>query len=105
MEKLRVGVLGATGMVGQNYIALLENHPWFTVTYLAASERSAGSSYRQAVAGRWHMIGNIPTGVENLMVFSIDLFFLLLIAVSLIYTKKNMRQRIFRLYPMRQVIV
>jgi aspartate-semialdehyde dehydrogenase len=53
MAKIPVGVLGATGMVGQQYIALLANHPWFEVRYVAASPRSAGKSYRQAVAGRW----------------------------------------------------
>jgi aspartate-semialdehyde dehydrogenase len=72
MNKLRVGVLGATGMVGQNYIALLNNHPWFTVTYLAASEKSAGKRYRDAVAGRWHMPTDIPATVETLMVYAID---------------------------------
>jgi aspartate-semialdehyde dehydrogenase len=54
MEKIPVGVLGATGMVGQQYIALLANHPWFEVRYVAASPRSAGKSYKDAVAGRWH---------------------------------------------------
>ena len=46
MEKISVGVLGATGMVGQRYIKLLENHPWFKVTYVAASPRSAGKLYK-----------------------------------------------------------
>ncbi|MDR3146486.1 MAG: aspartate-semialdehyde dehydrogenase [Treponema sp.] len=53
MAKIPVGVLGATGMVGQQYIALLADHPWFEVRYVAASPRSAGKSYREAVAGRW----------------------------------------------------
>lgn len=66
--KLRAGVLGATGMVGQKYLALLENHPWFEVTYVAASERSAGKSYRDAVKGRWHMNDDMPKGIENLVV-------------------------------------
>ena len=52
MEKIKVGVLGATGMVGQRYIANLENHPWFEVTYVAASPRSAGKLYKDAVAER-----------------------------------------------------
>ena len=52
-EKLRVGILGATGMVGQRFISLLENHPWFEVTTLAASPRSAGKTYEEAVGGRW----------------------------------------------------
>ena len=55
MAKIPVGVLGATGMVGQNYIALLREHPWFEVAYLAASPRSAGQSYAEAAAGRWHL--------------------------------------------------
>lgn len=55
MEKIRVGVIGATGMVGQNYIRLLRNHPWFDVVYVAASPRSAGKTYGEAVAGRWLM--------------------------------------------------
>ncbi|WP_010253777.1 aspartate-semialdehyde dehydrogenase [Treponema primitia] len=54
MEKIPVGILGATGMVGQQYIALLANHPWFDVRYVAASPRSAGKVYREAVGGRWN---------------------------------------------------
>ena len=68
MEKMKVGVLGATGMVGQNYIRLLNNHPWFQVTYMAASPRSAGKKYIEAVAGRWLMDEDIPQAVENLVV-------------------------------------
>ncbi len=52
-KKLRVGILGATGMVGQRFISLLENHPWFEVTTVAASPRSAGKTYEEAVGGRW----------------------------------------------------
>jgi aspartate-semialdehyde dehydrogenase len=54
MAKIPAGVLGATGMVGQRYITLLADHPWFEVRYVAASPRSAGKKYRDAVAGRWH---------------------------------------------------
>ena len=54
-EKLRVGILGATGMVGQRFISLLENHPWFEVTAVAASPRSAGKTYEDAVGDRWKM--------------------------------------------------
>lgn len=54
MEKIPVGILGATGMVGQQYIALLANHPWFEVRYVAASPRSAGKVYQEAVGGRWN---------------------------------------------------
>ncbi|MDR2079696.1 MAG: aspartate-semialdehyde dehydrogenase, partial [Treponema sp.] len=55
MSKIPVGVLGATGMVGQMYMSLLADHPWFETAYAAASPRSAGKSYREAVAGRWHL--------------------------------------------------
>jgi aspartate-semialdehyde dehydrogenase len=72
MEKKRVGVLGATGIVGQNYIRLLEAHPWFEVSYVAASPQSAGKSYRDAVAGRWHMPAPLPKLVAGLTVNSID---------------------------------
>ena len=68
MDKVAVGVIGATGMVGQNYIRLLDNHPWFYVVYVAASPGSAGKCYKDAVAGRWHMQTEIPDMVENLMV-------------------------------------
>ena len=52
-EKLKVGILGATGMVGQRFITLLENHPWFEVVTLAASAHSAGKTYAEAVGDRW----------------------------------------------------
>lgn len=67
-EKIKVGVLGATGMVGQRYIKLLENHPWFEVSYVAASPRSAGKKYREAVAERWLIGAEIPAGVADLIV-------------------------------------
>ena len=67
-KRVSVGVIGATGMVGQNYIRLLNNHPWFEVAYVAASPRSAGKRYREAVAGRWHMLTDIPPGVADLLV-------------------------------------
>lgn len=68
MEKINVGVIGATGMVGQNYLRLLENHPWFDVTYVAASPKSAGKIYEEAVMGKWQMITDPPKGVRNLTV-------------------------------------
>ncbi|MGI5071021.1 aspartate-semialdehyde dehydrogenase [Treponema pectinovorum] len=68
MEKINVGVLGATGMVGQRYIKLLEDHPWFKVTYVAASPRSAGKLYKEAVANRWLIGTDIPEDVKNLIV-------------------------------------
>ncbi|ETB63776.1 TPA: aspartate-semialdehyde dehydrogenase [Candidatus Nomurabacteria bacterium] len=68
MKKIKVGILGATGMVGQNYIKLLENHPWFDVVYLAASTNSAGLKYTDAVKGRWQMTTPIPKKIENIKV-------------------------------------
>jgi aspartate-semialdehyde dehydrogenase len=68
MQKISVGILGATGMVGQNYIALLEGHPWFEVTYVAASPRSAGQKYRDAVKGRWHLASDMPERLGDLVV-------------------------------------
>jgi aspartate-semialdehyde dehydrogenase len=71
-EKLRVGVLGATGMVGQRYVTLLANHPWFQVVVVAASPRSAGKTYEQAVAGRWKMTDPIPDEIKSLTVLDVN---------------------------------
>ncbi len=68
MAKLKCGILGATGMVGQKFITLLENHPWFDVVALAASPRSAGKKYHEAVEGRWAQAKPIPASVKNLIV-------------------------------------
>ncbi|WP_244835282.1 aspartate-semialdehyde dehydrogenase [Clostridium sp. BJN0001] len=71
-KKLKVGVIGATGMVGQRFITLLENHPWFEVTALAASKRSAGVTYEKAVDGRWKMDSDIPEKAKNMVVMDAD---------------------------------
>ncbi|MDE6749318.1 MAG: aspartate-semialdehyde dehydrogenase [Lachnospiraceae bacterium] len=71
-EKLRVGILGGTGMVGQRFIALLENHPWFEVTTIAASPRSAGMTYEEAVSGRWKMDTPIPEAVKKIIVLNVN---------------------------------
>ncbi|WP_092475999.1 aspartate-semialdehyde dehydrogenase [[Clostridium] polysaccharolyticum] len=71
-ERLRVGILGATGMVGQRFIALLENHPWFEVVTVAASPRSAGKTYEEAVGGRWKMDTPMPEAVKNLVVMNVN---------------------------------
>ena len=71
-KKLRVGILGATGMVGQRFISLLENHPWFEVTTVAASPRSAGKTYEEAVGGRWKMTTPMPEKVKNLVVMNVN---------------------------------
>ncbi len=71
-EKLKVGILGATGMVGQRFISLLENHPWFEVTTVAASPRSAGKTYEEAVKGRWKMAAPMPERVGKLPVMNVN---------------------------------
>jgi aspartate-semialdehyde dehydrogenase len=71
-EKLKVGILGGTGMVGQRFIALLDNHPWFEVTTIAASERSAGRTYADAVGNRWKMATPMPDAVKNLIVMNVN---------------------------------
>lgn len=71
-EKLRVGILGGTGMVGQRFISILENHPWFEVTTIAASPRSAGKTYEQAVGGRWKMTTPMPDAVKNIVVKNVN---------------------------------
>ena len=71
-EKLRVGILGGTGMVGQRFISLLENHPWFEVVTIAASPRSAGKTYEEAVGGRWKMQTPMPEAVKNIFVKNVN---------------------------------
>ena len=71
-EKLRVGILGGTGMVGQRFISLLENHPWFEVTTIAASPRSAGKTYEDAVGDRWKMTTPMPEAVKKLIVMNVN---------------------------------
>lgn len=71
-RKLKVGVLGATGMVGQRFIALLENHPWYEVAAVAASPRSAGKTYAQAVGDRWKMDSPMPEAVKDLAVMNVN---------------------------------
>ena len=68
MKQFKVGVVGATGMVGQRFVTLLENHPWFHVTALAASARSAGKTYEEAVGGHWMMSAPMPESVKKMVV-------------------------------------
>ena len=68
MKQYRVGIIGATGMVGQRFASLLENHPWFTVTALAASSRSAGKTYQEAVGSRWAMAAPIPAAMKDMII-------------------------------------
>ncbi len=71
MEKLKVGILGATGMVGQRFVSLLADHPWFEITTLAASGRSAGKSYEEALGGRWRIETAMPGSVAAMPVYDL----------------------------------
>ena len=71
-RKLRVGILGATGMVGQRFVTLLEGHPWFEVVMLAASERSAGKTYEEAVGSKWKMAVPMPERLKNVIVRNLN---------------------------------
>ncbi|MDO4170639.1 MAG: aspartate-semialdehyde dehydrogenase [Lachnospiraceae bacterium] len=71
-QKLKVGILGATGMVGQRFISLLENHPWYEVVAVAASPRSAGKTYEEAVGGRWKMDTPMPEAVKSMVVMNVN---------------------------------
>ena len=68
MKKYKVGIIGGTGMVGQRFVTLMEDHPWFQLTAIAASPRSAGKTYEQAVSGRWAMTTSIPQQAKDLVV-------------------------------------
>src|SRR3989344_1801831 len=72
MNKLKVGILGATGMVGQRFVSLLERHPWFETAVVAASPKSAGKTYGEAVKGRWVMETKIPENVKKLIVKEVE---------------------------------
>ncbi len=72
MKKLKIGILGATGIVGQNYIRLLQNHPWFEIVDVAASPRSAGKPYYHAVSGKWQMPIQLPLDIRDLIVRDVN---------------------------------
>ena len=72
MNQIKVGIIGATGMVGQRFITLLENHPWFNITLLAASSRSAGKTYAEAVGSRWLMSTPMPEKVKDMVVYDAE---------------------------------
>ena len=69
MKKYKVGIIGATGMVGQRFATLLENHPWFEVVLVAASPRSAGKTYKEALGSRWCMDTPLPESMADLVVY------------------------------------
>jgi aspartate-semialdehyde dehydrogenase len=72
MKRYQVGIIGGTGMVGQRFVTLLENHPWFQLTAIAASARSAGKSYWEAVCDRWALDIPCPEAAKSLMVLDAE---------------------------------
>lgn len=72
MKKYKVGIIGATGMVGQRFVTILKNHPWFEITVLAASAQSAGKTYREALGNRWAMTEPTPDFVLDMPVYDAE---------------------------------
>ncbi|MEG2139144.1 MAG: aspartate-semialdehyde dehydrogenase, partial [Oscillospiraceae bacterium] len=72
MEKYKVGIIGGTGMVGQRFVTLTENHPWFTLVAIAASARSAGKTYEEAVGSRWAMETPIPETAQKMVILDAE---------------------------------
>lgn len=72
MKKIPIGILGCTGVVGQQYLARLFSHPYFEIAFLAASSESAGKSYEEAVRGRWHLPEPLPASIAKMKIFSLD---------------------------------
>ena len=92
MEKCKVGVIGATGMVGQRFLTLLENHPYFEVTALVASPRNAGKTYEQALDGRWKMTTPLPEKYKNMTVISSEDIETVKGLVSFVFCAVNMKK-------------
>ena len=92
MEKCKVGVIGATGMVGQRFLTLLENHPYFEVTALVASPRNAGKTYEQALDGRWKMATPLPEKYKNMIIISSQDIETVKSLVSFVFCAVNMKK-------------
>ena len=92
MKQYKVGVVGATGMVGQRFITLLENHPWFKLTALAASARSAGKTYEDAVGSRWLMKTPLPEAVKKMVVLDASKVEEVAAQVDFVFCAVNMKK-------------
>jgi aspartate-semialdehyde dehydrogenase len=90
MKKIKIGVLGGTGMVGQNYIRLLADHPWFEVIDIAASPRSEGKQYKVAAGYKWQMPVPIPESVENIIVRDVQDYGSIPEEISFVFSAVNM---------------
>ncbi|MHA1293878.1 MAG: aspartate-semialdehyde dehydrogenase [Promethearchaeota archaeon] len=89
-SRLKIGILGATGVVGQNYIKLLQNHPWFEIVDVAASPRSANKTYEQAVKPKWQMSISIPDNIKDLVVRDVQNFELIPPDLKFVFSAVNM---------------
>ena len=92
MKQFKVGVVGATGMVGQRFVTLLENHPWFHVTALAASARSAGKTYEEAVGSHWMMSTPMPESVKKMVVLDASRVEEVAAQVDFVFCAVNMKK-------------
>lgn len=95
-QKLKVGVLGATGMVGQRFVSLLENHPWFEVVALAASPRSEGKTYAEAVGDRWKMSTPMPAAIKDMVVMNVNEVEKVASAVDFVFSAVDMSKEEIR---------
>ncbi|NLK87986.1 MAG: aspartate-semialdehyde dehydrogenase [Clostridiaceae bacterium] len=96
-QKLKVGILGGTGMVGQRFVTLLENHPWFEVTAIGASERSAGLTFEKAVEGRWKLDAPMPEDVRNIVVKNVNEIDRMADEVDMVFCAVDMKKDDIRL--------
>ena len=92
MEKLKVGIIGATGIVGQRFVSLLSNHPWFQISSLAASSKSEGKTYSEAVKGRWSMESEIPSEVSSKKIVNVQDYKKISSLVDFVFCAVNMKK-------------
>ena len=91
MKKINIGILGATGIVGQNYIKLLQNHPWFQIIDVAASPKSANKTYKEAVKKKWQMSFSIPYKLQDIIVRDVQDFNSLSSEVDFVFSAISLR--------------
>ena len=92
MEKYNVGILGATGMVGQRFVTLLANHPWFNIAVLAASPRSAGKTYEDAVGDKWKLEESMPDCVRKMIVMDVSCVKDVVAKVDFVFSAVDMKK-------------
>jgi len=97
-DKLRVGIIGATGFVGQRFVSLMENHPWFKCVAVAASPRSAGKTYAEAVEGRWKIDVSMPSYVKDMIVYGLDNIEAFCETVDFVFCAVDMKKEEIRIF-------